>query len=62
MCSPEGDFVPLPAVVARLTARSSLPPPRRGLRGQARARSGRSNGIAPAKLALGRGHSNGEVR
>src|SRR5215831_12786525 len=30
--SPEGDFVPLPAVVARLAARSSLPPPRKAAR------------------------------
>ena len=28
-CSPEGGFAPLPAVVARLAAHSSLPPPRR---------------------------------
>jgi len=32
--NPEGDFVPLPAVVARRAARSSLPPPEEGLRGQ----------------------------
>jgi len=32
----EGGFAPLPTVVARLTARSSLPPPRIGLRRQSR--------------------------
>jgi hypothetical protein len=39
--SSEGDFVPLPTVVARLAARSSLPPPRIS--------------VAPAKPALERG-------
>src|SRR5215510_12744303 len=32
--NPEGDFVPLPTVVARRSARSSLPPPEEGLRGR----------------------------
>jgi hypothetical protein len=35
----EGDFVPLPTVVTRLAARSSLPPPRTDCAGKARART-----------------------
>jgi len=40
--SPEGDYVPLPAVVARLAARSFLPPPR----------SNSEGGCAPLPTAL----------
>jgi hypothetical protein len=43
----EGSFAPLPTLVACLTVRFSLPPPRTGLRGQ----SPRSDNVEPSSFS-----------